>query len=179
MGGEHIDVVPVSAPAVDGPAASAATEQARSGEDVVVIRLVGGRYAVAMSAVVEVGRLPQVTRVPGLPTWLVGVANWRGRVLAVVDVRGLLGSALTPVSSSGRLLVLRRDGLVLGLVTEGVEAVSEALDETVEPALVTLPPAAAALLSGQLTDAAGPLGILDLAAVFALADTLPRARRAG
>ena len=150
-----------------------------SGLDVVVVRLVGGRYAVAMSAVAEVGRLPQVTRVPGLPGWLVGVANWRGRVLAVVDLRGLLGGELSTPGRDGRLVVLRTTDMVVGLVTEGVEAVSEALVDAVEPALVTLPESAAALLAGQLTDDAGPLGVLDLEAVFALADTLPRARRAG
>ncbi|GAC1325632.1 MAG: hypothetical protein NVSMB13_09110 [Mycobacteriales bacterium] len=150
-----------------------------SGLDVVVVRLVGGRYAVAMSAVAEVGRLPQVTRVPGLPGWLVGVANWRGRVLAVLDLRGLLGGEPGTPGRDGRLVVLRNNDMVVGLVTEGVEAVSEAHVDAVEPALVTLPESAAALLAGQLTDEAGPLGVLDLEAVFALADTLPRARRAG
>lgn len=159
---------------------STETEDAAGpGTDAVVVRLVGCRYAVGMSAVAEVGRLPQVTRVPGLPGWLAGVANWRGRVLAVVDLRALLGGSLSPVGSAGRLLVLRREALVVGLVTEGVEAVSERLDVDVEPSLATLPESAAALLAGQVTDAAGPMGVLDLDAVFALAGTLPRVRRAG
>ena len=46
------------------------------------------------SAVAEVGRLPKLTRVPGTPEWLSGVANWRGRILAVLDVRPLLGAAI-------------------------------------------------------------------------------------
>ena len=58
----------------------------------VMLRLGGARYAVGMSAVAEVGRLPKLTRVPGTPIWLAGVANWRGRILAVLDVRPLLGA---------------------------------------------------------------------------------------
>ena len=34
-----------------------------------------------LTSVAEVGRAPVVTRVPGLPTWLAGVANWRARSL--------------------------------------------------------------------------------------------------
>jgi len=51
--------------------------------------------------------------------------------------------------------------------------------EAVEAVLAHLPPAAGALLAGQVTDEQGPFGVLDLDAVFALASTLPRARRAG
>jgi len=54
-------------------------------EEVVLVRLGGCRYALPMSAVAEVGRPPSLTRVPGLPAWVAGVANWRGRVLAVLD----------------------------------------------------------------------------------------------
>ena len=48
-----------------------------------------------------------------------------------------------------------------------------------EPALPHLPAATSALLAGQVTDADGPYGVLDLDALFALAGTLPRARRSG
>ncbi len=51
--------------------------------------------------------------------------------------------------------------------------------EQVEPPLASLPERTSSLLWGQLTDDEGPCGLLDLAALFALADELPRSRRAG
>jgi purine-binding chemotaxis protein CheW len=147
--------------------------------EVVVVRLGGCRYALPMPAVAEVGRPPSLTRVPGVPGWVAGVANWRGRVLAVLDLRPLLNAASRPLDRRGRLVVLTRGGVTAGLLTEGVEGTAGVDPETLEPSLPHLPAATGALIAGQVTDAAGPVGVLDVDAVFALAATLTRSRRAG
>jgi chemotaxis signal transduction protein len=144
----------------------------------VVVRLGGSRYALPMECVAEVGRPPGLTRVPGLPGWLAGVANWRGRVLAVLDLRPLLAAPGAPLDRRARLVVLGRGGVPVGLLTEGVEGTYLLDDEQVEPSLAHLPESAAQLLAGQSTTADGPCGVLDVDAVFRLADALPRARRA-
>jgi purine-binding chemotaxis protein CheW len=89
-------------------------------EEVVVVRLGGSRYALPMGSVAEVGRPPGLTRVPGLPAWLAGVANWRGRVLAVLDLRPLLEAAPAPLDRRARLVVLNQGGVPVGMLTEGV-----------------------------------------------------------
>jgi purine-binding chemotaxis protein CheW len=147
--------------------------------EAVVIRLGGCRYALPMPAVAEVGRPPALTRVPGVPAWVAGVANWRGRVLAVLDLRPLLNAESRSLDRRGRLVVLTRNGVTAGLLTEGVEGTSDVDPEAIEPSLAHLPAATGALITGQLTDAAGPVGLLDLEAIFGLADTLTRSRRAG
>lgn len=154
-------------------------EQQALPDEVVVVRLCGSRYALPMSAVAEVGRPPTLTRVPGLPAWLAGVANWRGRVLAVLDLRPLLAGVVAPLDRRARLVVLNRAGVTVGLLTEGVDGTNLLTDDQVEPSLAHLPDSAADLLVGQTTDADGPCGVFDLDAVFRLADVLPRARRAG
>lgn len=160
--------------------AGSATESgtASGTEEVVVVRMGGSRYALPMSAVAEVGRPPALTRVPGLPVWLAGVANWRGRVLSVLDLRPLLAAPAHDLDRRARLVVLHRAGIPVGLLTEGVEGTRLLDHDQVEPALAHLPGSAADLLAGQTTDAAGPCGVLDLDAVFQLPDSLPRARRA-
>lgn len=147
--------------------------------EVVVVRLGGCRYALPMSAVAEVGRPPGLTRVPGLPAWLAGVANWRGRVLAVLDLRPLLSAGSVTLDRKARLVVLNRGGIPVGVLTEGVEGTHILSAEQLEPSLAHLSDAAAGLLSGQTTDADGPCGVVDLDALYQLADSLPRARRAG
>jgi chemotaxis signal transduction protein len=148
-------------------------------EEVVVVRLGGSRYALPMAAVAEVGRPPALTRVPGLPAWVGGVANWRGRVLAVLDLRPLLAAATGDAGRQARLAVLNRNGVPVGLLTEGVEGTQLLDPDQVEPSLSHLPGSAAELLVGQFTDERGPCGVLDLDAVFRLPEALPRARRAG
>ena len=146
--------------------------------EVVVVRLGGCRYALPMPAVAEVGRPPSLTRIPGVPSWVAGVANWRGRVLAVLDLRPLLAAESTPLDRRGRLVVLTRNGVSAGLLTEGVEGTADVESDAVEPSLAHLPTTTGALISGQITDADGPVGVLDLDAVFGLSDTLTRSRRA-
>ena len=146
--------------------------------EVVVVRMGGCRYALPMPAVAEVGRPPSLTRVPGVPSWVAGVANWRGRVLAVLDLRPLLSADATQLDRRGRLVVLTRGGVTAGLLTEGVEGSTDLESDSVEPSLANLPTVTGALISGQITDRRGPVGLLDLEAVFGLADTLTRSRRA-
>jgi purine-binding chemotaxis protein CheW len=55
-----------------------------------LVRLGGSSYALPVAAVREIVRLPPVTRVPGLPAFVAGLANVRGRVVAVLDLRPLL-----------------------------------------------------------------------------------------
>lgn len=143
----------------------------------VVVRFGGSRYVVAMSSVAEVVPLPTISRVPGCPRWLTGVANWRGRVLAVVDPRSLLGAETIPLPSSARLLVLSLDGVEAGMVVEAVAGLMEAGDTDPEPAPPTAAASAAALVIGVVCDEAGPLSLLDAQAVLRLRTELPSARR--
>lgn len=147
--------------------------------ELVLVRLGGARYALPMGSVAEVGRPPGLTRVPGLPAWVAGVANWRGRVLAVLDLRSLLSAAPAELDRRARLVVLAHGGVRVGLLVESVAGGAAPAADAVEPPLAHLSPVIGALLLGQVTDADGPYGLLDLDAVLALADTLPRARRAG
>lgn len=143
----------------------------------VIVRFGSARYAVAMSCVAEVVPVPPMSRVPGCPSWLSGVVNWRGRVLPVVDPRSLVGAELIPMPSSARLLVLSIDGVEAGLLAEAVSGLLEAGTENPEPPPATASPSATSLVTGVVNDANGPLSLLDAAAVLRLRSQLPSARR--
>jgi chemotaxis signal transduction protein len=142
----------------------------------VLLRLGASRYALDMTDVAEVAMLPPVTRLPGQPPWLLGVANWRGRMLPVLDLRPLLDTAPVPLAGSARLVVVAHDDVVVGLVAEAVPGVyDDGLDDAA-PAPPTLSADAARLVSGQLSDAYGPVAVLDVAAVLALRERVDRRR---
>lgn len=158
--------------------ADAAEAEAETGYPTgVIVRFGGARYAVAMSCVAEVVAVPVTSRVPGCPRWLAGVVNWRGRVLPVIDPRSLLGTELTPLPSSARLLVLSVDGIEAGLIGEAVAGLLEAGDTMPEPPPATASAQAASLVTGVVTDGSGPISLLDAAAVLQLRSGLPTARR--
>ena len=74
--------------------------------------------------------------------------------------------------------MLSHAGVRVGLLVETVTGAALDVD-AVEPVLAHLPDSARSLLIGQVTDPEGPYGVLDVDAVVALSQTLPRARRAG
>lgn len=142
----------------------------------VLVRLGSSRYALDMTDVAEVAMVPEVTRIPGSGPWLLGVANWRGRMLPVLDLRPLLGAVRLPLPSSARLVVVARDDLVVGLVAEAVPGVYDESLSDVAPPPPTLPADAARLVTGQVADAQGPVAVLDVAAVLALREQVDRRR---
>lgn len=156
-----------------------APSQAGAAAGAILVRLGSSRYAVAMTDVAEVAALPGITRVPASPEWLPGVANWRGRMLPVLDLRPLLATPVVPLASSARLLVLARGDVLVGLLTEAVPGVYDAPLTDTAPPPPTLSADAARLVSGQVSDDFGPVAVLDVGAVLALGERLERRRSDG
>jgi chemotaxis signal transduction protein len=97
-------------------------------------------------------------------------------MLPVLDLRPLLDAAPLPLAGSARLVVVARDDLVVGLLAEAVPGVyDEPLSDVAAPP-PTLSADAARLVSGQVSDAFGPVGVLDVAAVLALRERVDRRR---
>jgi purine-binding chemotaxis protein CheW len=151
------------------------TETIADAMDAIVVRLGAGRFAIDLASVAEVGRAPAVTRVPGLPAWLAGVANWRGRILPVLDLRPLLGADSASLDSRGRLVVLTDAGIAVGMLVDAVDGTTSVADFAAFPAASA--PSGSNLLSGQVPREDGPIAMLDVAAVLRLRDSLPRGRR--
>jgi purine-binding chemotaxis protein CheW len=143
--------------------------------DAIVVRLGSGKFAIELASVAEVGRTPAITRVPGLPLWLAGVANWRGRILPILDLRSLLGADTAPVDAKGRLVVLTGGAIVAGMVVDAVDGTTSLADAAAFPSAGAI--GGSTLLSGQLPREDGPIALLDVGAVLALRDALPRGRR--
>jgi purine-binding chemotaxis protein CheW len=98
-------------------------------------------FGIRVDQVREIIRVGEITRVPQAPAHVRGVANLRGRILAVVEIRtrlGLTPAALTPRS---RIIVVEIQGRVLGILVDAVlqvvkvpvETVTAAPDEVLSP----------------------------------------------
>lgn len=73
-------------------------------------RLGQRRLVSSFDEVVEILPLPQVTPVPGAQPWMLGVANVRGNLLPVVDLKQFLEGERTLVHEGQRVLVVRQSG---------------------------------------------------------------------
>jgi twitching motility protein PilI len=87
----------------------------------VALRLAGEYFLVAREETREVLGLPAaLTRVPGAKPWLRGLANVRGQLLPIVDLRQFLGSGVTPTTRNTRVVVVNHRELPAGLMVDEV-----------------------------------------------------------
>lgn len=68
------------------------------------------RLASSFEEVVEILPLPQVTPVPGAQSWMLGVANVRGNLLPIVDLKQFLEGERTVLHEGQRILMVRQPG---------------------------------------------------------------------
>lgn len=106
----HNPVIPVLPAAPDAPPAPRAC----------LFALAGGRFAVDVRSAREVVLFDEITVVPLAPRHLVGVANLRGTVMPIVDVRELLGLVDSRLGRTLRTLVVRDGAVQAALVVDTV-----------------------------------------------------------
>jgi twitching motility protein PilI len=79
------------------------------------------RFLVQRGQVREVMMLPSLmTSVPGSKDWIAGLANLRGQLLPVIDLREFLGAGNTQATRTARVLVAENDDLLVGLLVDEV-----------------------------------------------------------
>ena len=73
-------------------------------------RIGSHRLASGFDEVVEILPLPPVTPVPGAQAWMLGVANIRGNLLPIVDLKQFLEGERTVLHEGQRVLIVRQSG---------------------------------------------------------------------
>lgn len=68
------------------------------------------RLASSFDEVLEILPMPPVTPVPGAQSWMLGVANIRGNLLPIVDLRQFLEGERTVLHEGQRVLLVRQPG---------------------------------------------------------------------
>jgi twitching motility protein PilI len=87
----------------------------------IAVRLADEHFIVARDAVREILMMPSaVTRVPGANTWIKGLANVRGHLLSIVDLRAFLGNGTSDVGRAARVLVLNSSEFPVALMVDEV-----------------------------------------------------------
>jgi len=107
-------------------------------QQLVVFNLGECEYAIPITQVREIIRVPQITPVPQAPEAIVGVTSLRNELLAVMSLKRKLGLASGPDDGGKRVLVAELPGRRLGLLVDAVSEVlfvqADCIEETPEMA---------------------------------------------
>jgi twitching motility protein PilI len=103
-------------------AAGSAPETAAGQEWVgIAFRMGGETFLVAREETREVLGYPAaVTRIPGAKSWVKGLANIRGQLLPMLDLRQFLGSGATTAGRNTRVVVVNHREIPAGLMVDEV-----------------------------------------------------------
>ncbi len=90
-------------------------------------------YGVDVRQVQEIRRVGEITAVPRAPEFVRGVINLRGRILPVLDLKRKLNLGEVGVDRAARIVVVRTQGRMLGLLVDGASQVLKVPVSRVEP----------------------------------------------
>jgi twitching motility protein PilI len=83
-------------------------------------RVGDSRLIASMSEVKEILDVPEYTLVPGVKSWIVGVANVRGSLLPILDMKTFLLGQDIKHRKKGRVIVIDYKGFNTGMIVEEV-----------------------------------------------------------
>lgn len=141
---------------------------ARPGGDtfrVCLISLGGELYAIDLQSVREVFEVESITRVPGMPPRILGVANLRGIVIPLVDLRLMLGLSVTE-SSLPFAVVVRHGIRQIGVLVDRVPEIRTVQKDQLLPAMHTGRTDARPFVSTVLRTEERLGGVLEIPMVF-------------
>ena len=80
-------------------------------------------YGIELPYVIEIVSMQQITVVPSLPHYVLGIMNLRGKVVPVIDVRLKLNQELRPYDDKTCIIITQIEEMQVGLIVDSVAEV--------------------------------------------------------
>ncbi len=140
---------------------------ARAGEWLLVVfRLGRSEFAAPIDQVLEIIRIPTLTRMPRAPRFVAGVMNLRGKVFPVVALRRRFAMEEAAPGPQARVMVVETQGQVIGLLVDEVREVLRVPADAFEAPPAMISESVGPSLSGVVKDGERLLLMLDLGRLF-------------
>jgi len=119
-------------------------------------------FVAPMGAITEILEYPPLTRVPSALPWVRGIANVRGSLLPVMDLKGFVTGEQTELTRRSRVLVVQRGDLLTGLLVDEVLGLRHFFDEEKLPDAGSLAPVMQEFVEGAYRQGEQAWGVFSL-----------------
>jgi purine-binding chemotaxis protein CheW len=106
--------------------------------EVVEFLLAGERYGIESHFIREVYPLKDYTPLPGVPPFVLGLVNVRGRILSVVDIKKFFDMPDQGISERNKVIIIRDDTMEFGILADAIVGVRKVAVNEMGPPLPTL-----------------------------------------
>ena len=80
-------------------------------------------YSLSLIHVIEIIGMQRVTHIPGMPQYIKGIVNLRGKVVPILDVRLKFGLPERPYDDKTCIVIVQINDMNVGLIVDRVEDV--------------------------------------------------------
>lgn len=143
------------------------------GAQYLVFSLLEREFALQAEYIQGVERLADVTPVPNVASWVVGVMNLRGSICSVVDLRSFLGLESLPHNPRTRLLSVKYNEMIICLVVDSVSEMLPIASRAIDSTMRGIPSWVSPYASGMATIGQRRIILLDVARLL-FADKMHR-----
>jgi purine-binding chemotaxis protein CheW len=123
-------------------------------------------YIVSAEDVLHLESFTEVTRVPGAPEFVAGLVQVRGKLIPVIDLRTRFGLEAAPPKLDNRVIVVKVDSRVAGLLVDSAREVLRLEESAFEPPPALVERQAAGFVKAVATIGQRLLLVVDLPRVI-------------
>ena len=80
-------------------------------------------FALPLSSAVETGRNPDITPLPNLPGWVLGISNIRGEIISFISLKAFLGIPSTGSKIERGFLIIQNKEIKVGIIVDRVTGI--------------------------------------------------------
>lgn len=145
-------------------------DESKTAEEIQLVVFSLGReeFAVEVTQVREIMRMEEITRMPKTPSFVEGIINLRGQIIAVIDLGKQLNMESASKSAETRIIVVEAEDVKVGMIVDSVSEVLRVSAEAVEPSPTIATEISAAYLQGVVKQDNRLIILLDLTRVLSL-----------
>ena len=134
------------------------------GVEVLTFSVSRERFALDSRYVFAVFMLQELVPLPGAQAPVVGLTRWRGDVLTVIDLRGLVGAATNALDDLGRVIVVGGANADFGILADSLGEIVPVDMASLHPPVAGHARDASGMLLGVTSDATHVIDIVALIA---------------
>jgi len=110
------------------------------------------KYCIELIHIREVYPLKDLTPIPCTPPFVLGVINFRGQILSVIDLKKFFDLPEQEITENNRVIILHSEKMEFGILADDIIGVRYILLSEIQPPLVTFTDVGAEYLRGVTKD---------------------------
>lgn len=77
-------------------------------------------FALPLTSALEIGRPPDITVLPNLPNWVLGISNVRGEIISFINLKTFFGISSTGTKVGRRFLIVKNQDIKVGIIVDRI-----------------------------------------------------------